>query len=89
MPSLEQVSQQLHMTPRVIGRKLKDEGTAFSKIKQTLRREYAIKLLTTEHLSISEVSERTGFSEAASFCRAFKRWTGRPPSAWARGQTGR
>ncbi|MEH6651729.1 MAG: AraC family transcriptional regulator [Motiliproteus sp.] len=86
MPSLDQISQQLHMTPRSIGRKLKDEGTAFSKIRESLRREYAIKLLTTEHLSIADVSERTGFSETAAFCRAFKRWTGRPPSAWRQGR---
>ena len=84
MPGLEDVSRELHLTPRTIARKLKDEGNSFSRIKETLRREFAIRLLTTEHLSIAEVSERTGFSEAASFCRAFKRWTGRSPAAWGR-----
>jgi AraC-like DNA-binding protein len=82
MPNLEQLSRQLHMTPRNIARKLHDEGTSFSQIKSELRRDYATQLLTTEHLSIAEVSERTGFAETASFCRAFKRWTGMPPSQW-------
>lgn len=83
MPGLETVGQALNLTPRTIGRKLREEGTSFSQIKTALRRQYAIKLLTTEHLSIGEVSERVGFSESAAFCRAFKRWTGRSPSAWS------
>ncbi|WP_074454261.1 helix-turn-helix domain-containing protein [Marinobacter sp. X15-166B] len=48
-------------------------------IKISLRREYAIKLKRTENLSVTDVSERVGFSEPASCCRAFKRWTGTPP----------
>jgi len=82
MPSLEVVSAELYLTPRNISRKLKEEGTSFRNIKSILRREYAVKLLTTENLSVSEVSKRVGFSESASFCRAFKRWTGQSPSVW-------
>jgi len=82
MPSLDELAQLLHMTPRSIGRKLQEEGTSLRKIKTSLRREYAIKLMSTENLSVADVSERVGFSETASFCRAFKRWTGTPPSQW-------
>ncbi len=82
MPGLEALGRELHMTPRTIARKLKEEGGSFRQIKAVLRREHALKLLTSEHLSIADVSERMGFSEVASFCRAFKRWTGRSPSAW-------
>ena len=85
-PSLDEIAQQLHMTPRSIGRKLQEEGTSLRKIKTSLRREYAIKLMSTENLSVADVSERVGFSETASFCRAFKRWTGKSPSQW-RGST--
>ena len=82
MPSLDELAQLLHMTPRSIGRKLQEEGTSLRKIKTSLRREYAIKLMSTENLSVADVSERVGFSETASFCRAFKRWTGKSPSQW-------
>ncbi|WP_417545784.1 AraC family transcriptional regulator [Marinobacter sp.] len=82
MPSLDELAQRLHMTPRSIGRKLQEEGTSLRKIKTSLRREYAIKLMSTENLSVADVSERVGFSETASFCRAFKRWTGKSPSQW-------
>ena len=82
MPSLGDIAELLHMTPRSIGRKLQEEGTSLRLIKNSLRREYAIKLMSTENLSIADISERVGFSETASFCRAFKRWTGKSPSQW-------
>ncbi len=82
MPGLEALGRTLHSTPRTLGRKLREEGSSFRQIKASLRREYAIRLLTTEHLTIADVSERLGFAEMTSFCRAFKRWTGKPPSRW-------
>lgn len=82
MPGLEALARQLHMTPRSIGRKLQEEGTSLRDIKTSLRREHAIRLMSTENLTIAEISERVGFSETASFCRAFKRWTGKSPSHW-------
>lgn len=82
MPGLDALSSTLHMTTRNVCRKLQEEGTTFRKIKASLRREYAIRLLTSEQLSIADVSARVGFAETASFCRAFKRWTGHSPSEW-------
>ncbi|SEG23256.1 helix-turn-helix transcriptional regulator [Oceanospirillum linum] len=82
LPNLEQVSDKLHIAPRTLRRKLTEEGTSLRELKEQLRKEFAIKLLRSEHLSINEVSERVGFSETAAFCRAFKRWTGYSPSKW-------
>ena len=82
MPDLETISQQLHLTPRTLRRKLKDEGYTLRSIKEGLRKDYAIKLLTAGQLNVAEISTRTGFSESAAFCRAFKRWTGQSPSDW-------
>src|SRR5690554_6654877 len=82
MPGLDALGRELHMTPRNIGRKLQDEGTSLRKIKETLRREHATRLMTHESLSISEIAELVGFSETAAFSRAFKRWTGLPPARW-------
>ena len=82
MPDLDQISAQLHLAPRTLRRKLSDEGSSLRVIKENLRKDYAIKLLDAEHLNIGEISHKTGFSEAAAFCRAFKRWTGLSPSDW-------
>ncbi|AGA86996.1 MAG: AraC family transcriptional regulator [Gammaproteobacteria bacterium HGW-Gammaproteobacteria-9] len=86
MPELGEISQQLLMTPRTLRRRLQDEGTSVRQIKESLRREFALRLLSNEHLSVQEVAEQSGFAEVAAFCRAFKRWTGRPPAQWRNGR---
>lgn len=82
LPTLEQVAKSLHMTARTLRRKLKDEGVSYQQIKDRLRCDTAIRLLTEESLSIADISHLTGFTEQAAFCRAFKSWTGVAPSAY-------
>ncbi|WP_417593904.1 AraC family transcriptional regulator [Oceanospirillum sp.] len=82
LPDLDWISDKLHIAPRTLRRKLTEEGTSLRELKEQLRRDLAIKLLSSEHLGVNEVSERVGFSETAAFCRAFKRWTGYSPSKW-------
>ena len=77
--TLHHVAEQLFMTPQTIQRRLSDSGTSFNTIKENWRRERAIKLLQNSQLSIEAISERLGFSEARSFTRAFKTWTGLSP----------
>ena len=77
--TLNDVAEQLFMSPQTIQRRLSDLGTSFNTIKENWRRERAIKLLQNSQLSIEAISERLGFSEARSFTRAFKTWTGLSP----------
>jgi AraC-like DNA-binding protein len=77
--TLHDVADQLFMSPQTIQRRLSDLGTSFNTIKENWRRERAIKLLQNSQLSIEAISERLGFSEARSFTRAFKTWTGLSP----------
>ncbi|MBA4501323.1 AraC family transcriptional regulator [Marinobacterium marinum] len=84
MPELDTISQLLAIAPRTLRRRLQDEGTTIREIKERLRRDFALKLLASEHVSVQEVAEQTGFAEAAAFCRAFKRWTGYSPTRWRR-----
>jgi AraC-like DNA-binding protein len=84
MPELTEISRLLLIAPRTLRRRLQEEGTTIRQIKEGLRRDFALKLLTSEHLSVQEVAEQSGFAEAAAFCRAFKRWTGQSPAQWRR-----
>lgn len=82
LPNLDWVSEQLHTTSYTLSRKLKAEGTSYQKIKDNLRRDQAIMMLTRQNLSIGEISSQLGFAEPGAFSRAFKHWTGVSPLAY-------
>jgi len=50
-------------------------------ILDSTRRDVAENLLRTSRYTLTEVAFLTGFSEQSACNRAFKRWTGRTPSA--------
>ena len=79
LPNLDWVSEQLHTTSYTLSRKLKAEGTSYQAIKDNLRRDQAIMMLTRQNLSIGEISSQLGFAEPGAFSRAFKHWTGVSP----------
>lgn len=83
--NMETVAEQLHLTSRTLRRKLTQEKTSFKDLKDKVRLEQAIQLLCHPDLSLSEISNRLNFSDPAAFSRAFKDWTGMPPSQY-RGQ---
>lgn len=72
----------MHVTPRTLIRRLETEETSFQAIKDGLRRDLAIRDLQAGSKSIEEISQDVGFSSAANFHRAFRRWTGVTPSSY-------
>jgi len=77
-------AQALNTTPRTLIRKLEADGTSFQTIKDGLRRDIAIRRLQVGEVSIEAIAQDVGFSSAASFHKAFQRWTGTTPSAYRR-----
>ncbi|MCT4556449.1 MAG: AraC family transcriptional regulator [Pelagimonas sp.] len=71
-----------NITPRTLMRRLDAEGTSFQAIKDALRRDLAIRDLQAGRKSIEEISQDVGFSSAANFHKAFRRWTGTAPGAY-------
>ncbi|HSV34129.1 MAG TPA: AraC family transcriptional regulator [Ramlibacter sp.] len=82
LPSLEEVGDALAVTPQTLRRRLREEGRGFQQIKDELRRDAAIEYLALAHLPLIEVANRVGFSEASTFHRAFKKWTGVAPGEY-------
>ncbi len=78
-PTASEVACQLHLTRRTLMRKLGEEGSSFQKIKDLIRRDKAIYLLTSRSHAVSDVAEKVGFSDPSVFARAFKSWTGQSP----------
>ena len=69
----------LGMSPRTLQRRLADERTTFAQLLAGLRREIAEHELRTTGASVDEIAYITGYSEASTFERAFKRWTHKTP----------
>jgi AraC-like DNA-binding protein len=79
MPDMEEVANDLHMTPRTLRRRLRDEGTSFVELRDEVRMTLAEELLAGPRLSMEQLAERLGYADATSFVNAFKRCRGRTP----------
>ena len=76
------VADALHMSLRSLQRRLKNEGSSYKDLLDETRRELAAHYMAESHLSINEITYLLGFSEQSNFSRAFRRWTGKSPSAY-------
>jgi AraC-like DNA-binding protein len=74
------VAETLHMTARNMHRKLQKEDTSFKVLLTEIRRELAQQYIQDRTKTLTEISFLLGFSEVSSFSRAYKGWTGQPPS---------
>jgi AraC-like DNA-binding protein len=83
IPEFEMQAKQLGMHPQTLRRRLAAEGITYKDIKDEVKREAAEYYLHERALSIEEIAFRSGFSEASAFIRAFKRWNGVTPHAYA------
>lgn len=83
-PTLALIADEIGTGTRSVQRRLREEGTHFREILDQVRQEKAALWLEDGELSVTEVARRLGFSEPASFNRAFRRWTGMNPSEFAR-----
>lgn len=79
--SVHHVAEAMHLSVRNLQRKLAEHGTSLAKLREETRRELASQYVHNSQLSVGEITYLLGFSEPASFTRAFHRWHGMSPSA--------
>ena len=84
MPSAAEAAAVLGLSERSLRRQLQDEASSYRRILDEVRREKAEALLRDDRLPVESIAQRLGYSEAASFIHAFKRWTGTTPAAFRR-----
>lgn len=78
---MEVVAAELCMTSRTLRRHLADESTSFRSLRDEVLMTLAEELIGTAHMKLAEVAERLGYSDAAAFSHAFKRWKGVTPGS--------
>lgn len=79
---IEAVAAQLQLGARTLRRRLQLEGTSYQQVLDGVRRQLAIDYLRDTAMSTEDIAAQLGFSDAANFRHAFKRWTGRATSAY-------
>lgn len=85
-PDLDATAAALLTSATSLQRNLAKEGTTFQALKDKLRRDMAITYLNSSTMPLAELADMLGFSESASFQRAFKAWTGSAPGSYRRGE---
>jgi len=78
-PDLQEVAAALHMSPSTLKRHLASERLTFQVVKDRLRLDIALMQLETRRLSLAALADELGYSDCATFQRAFKSWTGTTP----------
>ncbi len=77
----ENVAKVLALSLRTLARRLADEGTTYGEVVDQLRRSLAIQYLKDPDMALAQIAWLLGYEGSTSFNHAFKRWTGRSPSA--------
>jgi len=78
---MDRIAGKLGVSRATLFRKLKAEGVTFEKVLDDLRHRLALDYLSGRRASVNQIAYLVGFSDAAAFSRAFKRWTGKSPRA--------
>jgi AraC-like DNA-binding protein len=80
-PPVAKVARRLGTSTRTLTRRLAAEGQTFGQVVDELRTDLAERYLRDRDLSISQIAWLLGYQEVSAFTHAFRRWTGRTPSA--------
>ena len=78
-PTMNRVVAAAGTSARTFQRQLEEEGTSFSELLADVRQGETLRRLEKRDVSIAAIATDLGYSDQASFTRAFRRWTGRPP----------
>lgn len=80
LSTAEALARELNISTRTLHRQLLDEGASLQELKDQTRRDLAVALLTRSSKPVKQIAQAVGFGNEKSFARAFKSWTGHPPS---------
>lgn len=80
--TIENVAGLLSIHRRTLHRRLKSEGTSFSKVLENTRKKIAAERLSNSNMTIIQLAHYIGYTDNSAFTRSFKRWYGVTPQEW-------
>jgi AraC-like DNA-binding protein len=78
-PGIDAVAAMLNMSTRTLHRRLAEHQRSYQSVLDEVRCALAIEFLQQSDMPMDDLAGQVGFSEAANFRKAFKKWTGRAP----------
>lgn len=80
--TIEQVAQNLGISPRTLQRQLEQQGQGFAALINSLRQDLTLNYLQDHSMPIRQIATLIGFAETSSFTRWFSNQYGCSPSQW-------
>jgi len=84
-PGLLDIAKTLGHSERTLRRRLKEAGESYRDILDAHKKKRALDMLALKDINIDTLTQALGYTEPASFLRAFKRWTGLTPKQYSKG----
>jgi AraC-like DNA-binding protein len=81
-PDVDKVARILQTSARSLRRSLREMNTSYLELLDDARRVHAIEYVAATDLPCERIASDLSFSDARSFRRAFRRWTGVSPSEY-------
>ncbi|MCA9690050.1 MAG: AraC family transcriptional regulator ligand-binding domain-containing protein [Nannocystaceae bacterium] len=81
-PTLVGAAKRMSTSTRTLQRSLRAAELSYDALLDETRQQLSLEYLGDRRLTIGEVAVVVGYSEPATFYRAFKRWTGVPPGVY-------
>ena len=88
-PTMKRIVAAAGTSARTFQRQLEEDGTSFSELLADVRQSETLKRLKERNVTIAAIATDLGYSDQASFTRAFRRWTGTPPGQFRARTTAR
>jgi AraC-like DNA-binding protein len=80
--SIDLTAEASGISIRTLQRRLTSEGLTYERLVDQVRFEQATRLLSDPTIKMIEVATELGYTDAANFTRAFRRWAGVSPKAY-------
>lgn len=73
------IARRLDISTRTLRQHLASAGTSFRELRNEIRENFATLYLRDTNVPLESIAEKLGFSDQASFTKAYRTWTGKTP----------